>query len=49
MQAAYFLTTKYKIFNKAGIESIHKSTMIACGFRCCLDKQRQQESWSQQN
>ena len=49
MQAAYFLTTKYKIFNEAGIESIHKSTMIACGFRCCLDKQRQQESWSQQN
>lgn len=49
MQAAYSLTTKYKIFNEAGIESIHKSTMIACGFRCCLDKQRKQEVCYQQN
>lgn len=46
MQAAYSLITKYRIFNEAGIESIHKSTMIACGFRCCLDKQRKQEAGS---
>ena len=49
MQAAYSLTTKYKIFNEAGIESIHKSTMIALRFRCYLDQQRKQEVCYQQN
>lgn len=38
MHAAYVLATKYKIFNEAGIESIHKLSMLALRFRCYLDR-----------
>lgn len=49
MHAAYVLATKYKIFNEAGIESIHKLSMLALRFRCYLDQQRSRESLFQQN
>ena len=49
MHAAYVLATKYKIFNEAGIESIHKLSMLALRFRCYLDQQRKQEVCYQQN
>lgn len=49
MHAAYVLATKYKIFNEAGIDFMHKLSMMALRFRCYLDQQRKQESWFQQN